>query len=188
MGGCWPGNQSYSSLLTGQLGALSQWQGCYSAKYKSMNCKIDFEGKKKKSRSQGPKHSRAHVYIAATLLKCLHKQRSCLLNVQLSKADFSWRTIVVSDFWILGFLHSKIFKRRWGLRYQRRKHTWHVLLYRKAETECCMLQPTCPGGGLLVRLTRTLICRPEERSVWLSTGESPELFFLARRAPEGFPE
>lgn len=47
---------------------------------------------------------------------------------------------------------------------------------------------TGPGEGLLVRFTRTLICRPEERGVWLSTGESPELLFLARRAAEGFLE
>lgn len=47
---------------------------------------------------------------------------------------------------------------------------------------------TCPGGGLLLRFTRTLICLPEERSVCPSPGDSPELRFLALRAPEALPE
>ncbi|CAG5889723.1 unnamed protein product [Menidia menidia] len=47
---------------------------------------------------------------------------------------------------------------------------------------------TCPGGGLLVRFTRTLICLPEERRPWLSPGDSPELLLLALRAPEALPE
>ena len=46
---------------------------------------------------------------------------------------------------------------------------------------------TWPGGGLLVLFTRTLMCLPEERRLWPSPGDSPELLFLARRAPEALP-
>lgn len=47
---------------------------------------------------------------------------------------------------------------------------------------------TCPGGGLLLRFTRTLGCRPEERRAWPSPGDSPEFLLLAFRAAEVFPE